>query len=144
MRKIFVFWIIFLIALIVGIVLAVASKSTLKTEERRAQELRDEIISRPSILPKQRAVSKAKTEEEKVRVETLPPPAIEAPKEAAEPVPAEPVPSASGEIPAAQNDIPVEINTNSLEISVPSPAPKDEQLQQSSEPLQEGSPAAGQ
>jgi len=93
MRKIFIFWIVFLVVLAAGIILAISSREALKREERRAEELRKAVISRPSHLPKQPVVPEAKTES-----------------------------SPSGEIPPLQNDIPVQINTNSLEISVPSPA----------------------
>jgi len=131
MRKIFIFWIVFLVVLAAGISLAISSRATLKREEKRAEELRKAVISRPSRLPKQPVVSEAKTEA-----------AIEAPKETTETAPAEPVPavasSPSGEIPPLQNDIPVQINTNSLEISVPSPA------KQENPASQEKPPAAGQ
>ncbi|MDP3789714.1 MAG: hypothetical protein Q8R48_04855 [Candidatus Omnitrophota bacterium] len=127
MRGIFVFWIIFLVILIIGISLAISSRVTLKREEGRAAELRKSVISRPSRLPKQPAAPEAKTEvvqeapKEITEVTPIPP---------AEPAPA--VPSASsegsasgGEIPPLGSDIPVQINTNSLEISIP-PASQEE------------------
>lgn len=137
MKKIFVFWIIFLIILTAGIILAISSRSTLKREEKRAEQLRKAIISRPSRLPKQPVVSEGKTEGpglEKVRVETPPQTASKVPKQITETAPTEPAPatpsSPSGEIPPLGSNIPVQINTNSLEITVPSPASQENPVKQ--------------
>ncbi len=119
MRKIFVFWIIFLVVLAAGIILAISSKATLNREESRAKELRKAVISRPLRLPKPLVTPEAKTEA----------------------APAEPMPvvpsSPSGEIPPLQNDIPVQINTNSLEISVPPSVSKEGEPETNQVPLTE-------
>ena len=126
MKKIFIFWIVFLIVLAVGVVLAISSKAVLRKEKKRAEELRKTIISRPLRLPKAPA-AEVKTGQPKVKVEEPPKPAEEASKAVPETAP-QPV---SGELPPMQNDMPVQINTNSLEISIPSaqtpnPAPLEE------------------
>lgn len=123
MKKIFVFWIIFLVILIIGIALAISSKSALNREEKRAEELKKAVISRPSRLPKLPVVSEIKVEEPKAQVE--PPAKTEEETPITPPTQSE-LPT-SGEIPPMQGNIPVQINTNSLEISVPAP--------QSSNPL---------
>ncbi len=111
MRKIFVFWIIFLIILIAGIILTIYSKSVLRREERRAEKLKESIISEPS-----RSLEMP-TAGEKAKEEVTP----------------EPVLPSQAEIPPLQ-DIPVQINTNSLEISIPAPQP-EEPLQEESQPV---------
>jgi len=121
MRRIFVFWILFIIVLIIGISLVISSKSVLKKEEKRAAELRKAVISRPSRLPKLPAAGKIKAEQSKAEGESLPKPEGEVPKETSGTTLAEPAPPASGETPSLQDKIPVEINTNSLEISIPAP-----------------------
>ena len=121
MRKIFIFWIIFLIILAIGISLVISSKSALKKEEKRAEELRKAVISRPSRLPKLPAAGKIEVEQPKVEGESLPQPEERVSKETSGTAPAEPAPPTLGETSSPQDKIPVEINTNSLEISIPAP-----------------------
>lgn len=143
MRKIFVFWILFLVVLAIGVILAISSKVTLRREEKRAEKLRKVVISRPSRLPKQPVAPEAKTETVREAPKETTEAALEAPKETAQAAPAEPAPavaspSSSVEMPPLKNDIPVEINTNSLEMSIPPPALQDEPVSQAE------LPAAGQ
>ncbi|MDD5680334.1 MAG: hypothetical protein PHI59_03740 [Candidatus Omnitrophica bacterium] len=133
MKKIFVFWIIFLVILIAGVSLAISSKFVLKREKERADELKKTGILRPSRSPKLPVASETKAAQpEKAGVELLPK-TEETAKEAPATVPEQPVSPVSGEIPPMQNNIPVQINTNSLEISVSAP--------QSSNPVQEPQPS---
>lgn len=98
MRKIFVYWIIFLVILIAGIILAVSSKSVLRREERRAEKLKESIMLRPSRPP----LPDMPTAGDKTEPEIVPPA----------------LPS-SDNLPPSE-DIPVQINTDSLEIDIPS------------------------
>ncbi len=116
MRKIFVFWIIFVIILIAGIILAISSKTVLRREERRAEELRNTVIPRRSLpISRTPAVGEVIPEKPKPEVQVIP----EKPKPAADVIPKKSEGSSlSGEIQPLQ-DIPVQINTNSLEVVMP-------------------------
>ncbi|MBU4376475.1 MAG: hypothetical protein KKD29_03245 [Candidatus Omnitrophica bacterium] len=99
MRKIFIFWIIFLVILAIGISLALCSKIALRREERKAEKLKKSIISRPSRVPDM------PTAGDKTEVEIVP------------------LVSPSLDDMPSSEDIPVQINTNSLEIDIPAGQP---------------------
>ena len=96
MRKIFIFWIIFLVILAIGISLALCSKIALRREERESEKLKKSVISRPSRVPDMPTAGD-KTE---VEIAPLVPPSLD-------------------DMPSSE-DIPVQINADSLEIDIPS------------------------
>src|SRR3989338_8372732 len=138
MRKIFIFWIVFLIILFAGIILAISIKSALRSEERRAAELRESIMSRPSRSPEMPTAGEKAKEE----VAPLPKPPDEAAKETAAGTEQPSLPS-STELPPLE-DIPVQINTNSLEIAIPAPSSEQPLNPSQDEEPSQALPAAGQ
>lgn len=133
MRRIFIYWIAFLIMLVAGITLVISSKSLLRREERENERLKKSAILRPSRIPKM------PTAGEKDEIEAaLPPKEIKEIKEAAKETPAADSEQPVAVLPSSDDlpplgDIPVQINTDSLEVDIPAA--------QSDNPLQESQPA---